>query len=147
MTPDEIHDYDYELRNSLARLESDPKLRAPDRRLMRAFMGHIKALGVSTGRQAKYANMLMIASHMIRVLWGTAKRRDIEDLMDGPQFDRTKKTEVWSYSSAVGTGYQFKVVYKDRRFSQLDSLLGMHSGAIPAPMATSLWWRRGRTRR
>jgi hypothetical protein len=58
--------------------------------------------------------------------------RDVEFLMDGPQLDRTKKTDVWSYSNAVGTGYQYRVVYKDRRFSDLDRLLQLYSGTLSA---------------
>ena len=56
--------------------------------------------------------------------------RDVEFLMDGPQLDRTKKTEVWSYANAVGTGYQYRVVYKDRRFSDLDRLVQLYTGTI-----------------
>lgn len=57
--------------------------------------------------------------------------RDVEFLMDGPQFDRTKKTDVWYHSSAVGTGYQYRVVYRDRRFSDLDRLIQLYSGTLP----------------
>lgn len=57
--------------------------------------------------------------------------RDVEFLMDGPQLDRTKKAEVWSYSNAVGTGYQYRVVYKDRRFSDIDRLVQMYTGSVP----------------
>jgi len=57
--------------------------------------------------------------------------RDIEYLMDGPQFERTKRSEIWSFSNAVGTGYQYRVVYKDKRYSDLDSLLDMYSGTVP----------------
>ncbi len=53
--------------------------------------------------------------------------RDAEFLMDGPQFDRTKKSDVWSFSNAIGTGYQYRVTYRDRRFSDLDRLLEMYS--------------------
>ena len=81
MTPDEIHDYEYNLKNALARAKDDPALKAQDRKLLLAFMVHIKALGVSIGRQAKYANMLMAATHLLRVPWRSAKRKDIEDLM------------------------------------------------------------------
>ncbi len=81
MTPDLIHDYEYNLRNALSRVNSDPTLRDEDRRLLLAFLEHIKALRVSTGRQAKYANMLRTASRMLRVPWRRAKRKDIEDLM------------------------------------------------------------------
>ena len=81
MTPDLIHDYEYNLRNALSRVNSDPTLRDEDRRLLLAFLEHIKALRVSTGRQAKYANMIRTASHMLRVPWRRAKRKDIEDLM------------------------------------------------------------------
>ena len=56
--------------------------------------------------------------------------RDVEYLMDGPQFDRIRKEEIWSYSNAVGTGYQYRVVYKDRRFSDLERLMEVYSGTI-----------------
>ncbi|MDG6983122.1 MAG: hypothetical protein JRN28_00990 [Nitrososphaerota archaeon] len=56
--------------------------------------------------------------------------RDVEYLMDGPQFDRIRKTEIWSYSNAIGTGYQYRVVYKDRRFSDLERLMEMYSGTM-----------------
>jgi hypothetical protein len=56
--------------------------------------------------------------------------RDVEFLMDGPQFEKTNRSEVWSSSEAVGTGYQYRVVYKDKRFSALDQLLGMYTGSV-----------------
>jgi len=56
--------------------------------------------------------------------------RDVEYLMDGPQFDRIRRSDVWSYGSAIGTGYQYKVVYKDRRFSELEKLLEVYSGTV-----------------
>jgi hypothetical protein len=58
--------------------------------------------------------------------------RDIEYLMDGPQFERTKKGDIWSYSNAVGTGYQYRVVYKDKRYSDLERLMQLYSGTVPA---------------
>lgn len=69
VTPDLVHDYEYNLRNALSRLNNDPLLRAEDRKLVLAFLAHIKAQGVSTGRQAKYANMLRTASRMLRLPW------------------------------------------------------------------------------
>jgi hypothetical protein len=63
----------------------------------------------------------------------TMDGREIEYLMDGPQFEKTKRSDVWSYSNAVGTGYQYKVVYKDKRYSDLDRLLEMYSGTVPTP--------------
>jgi hypothetical protein len=59
--------------------------------------------------------------------------RDVEYLMDGPQFERIKKTEIWAYSTAIGTGYQYRVVYKDRRFSELERLMEVYSGTVEAP--------------
>lgn len=56
--------------------------------------------------------------------------RDVEYLMDGPQFDRIRKAEVWSYANAIGTGYQYRVVYKDRRFSDLERLMEVYSGTV-----------------
>ncbi|HUH82593.1 MAG TPA: hypothetical protein VLX33_01790, partial [Nitrososphaerales archaeon] len=61
--------------------------------------------------------------------------RDIEYLMDGPQFDRTRRSDIWSYGSAIGTGYQYKVVYKDRRFSDLERLMQVYSGTLPGAEA------------
>lgn len=58
--------------------------------------------------------------------------RDVEYLMDAPQFDRIRKSEVWSYSNAMGTGYQYRVVYKDRRFSDLERLMEVYSGTVQA---------------
>lgn len=58
--------------------------------------------------------------------------RDIEYLMDGPEFDRIKRQEVWSYSNAVGTGYQYRVTYRDKRFSDLDRMLQTYSGTAEA---------------
>ena len=56
--------------------------------------------------------------------------RDIEYLMDGPQFEKIRRSDVWSYGNAIGTGYQYRVVYKDRRFSDLEKLLEMYSGNV-----------------
>jgi hypothetical protein len=56
-----------------------------------------------------------------------ANGRDAEYLMDGPQFEKIKRSEVWTYSTAVGTGYQYRVIYRDKRFSDLDRLLEMYS--------------------
>jgi len=56
--------------------------------------------------------------------------RDIEYLMDGPQFEKIRRSDVWSYGNAIGTGYQYRVVYKDRRFSDLEKLLEMCSGNV-----------------
>ena len=58
--------------------------------------------------------------------------RDVEFLMDAPQFDKIRKSDVWSFSNAVGTGYQYRVVYKDRRFSDLGRLVGVYSGTSEA---------------
>ena len=54
--------------------------------------------------------------------------REIEYLMDGPQFQKIKKDDMWSSSSAVGTGYQYRVVYKDKRYSDLEQLLQIYTG-------------------
>ena len=58
--------------------------------------------------------------------------REVEFLMDGFQLDRTKKSDIWSYGNAVGTGYQYRVVYKDRRFSDLDRLVQIYTGTVHA---------------
>ena len=81
MTPDELHDYAYALKNALENVEKDPGIRAADRSLILSFHKHIKAQGVSLGRQAKYLNNLRTVSLADRVPWRKAKRRDIEDLI------------------------------------------------------------------
>lgn len=55
---------------------------------------------------------------------------DAEYLMDGPQFEKIKKSEMWASSSAVGTGYQYRVIYRDKRFSDLERLLEMYSAGV-----------------
>jgi hypothetical protein len=67
MIPDEIYDYPYNLRIAEKRLAEDLKVRADDRRLIQAFMKHVAAQGVSTGRQAKYVNILTRCAQLIRV--------------------------------------------------------------------------------
>ena len=59
--------------------------------------------------------------------------RDIEYLMDGQQFEKTRRTDIWSYGNAIGTGYQYRVVYKDKRYADLERLLGIYSGTARAP--------------
>ena len=81
MTPDEIHDFPYALKNALSRLDRDFKVRAPDRKLILAFLKHIQANQVSIGRQAKYVDTLHIAAVHIRVPFRRARRKDIEDLI------------------------------------------------------------------
>ncbi len=56
--------------------------------------------------------------------------REIEFLMDGPQFEKIRRPDIWSYSNAVGTGYQYRVVYRDKRYSDMERLLGMYSGTV-----------------
>ena len=56
--------------------------------------------------------------------------REIEYLMDAPQFQKIKKDDIWAHSSAVGTGYQYRVVYKDKRYSDLEHLLQIYTGAV-----------------
>jgi len=56
--------------------------------------------------------------------------RDIEYLMDGPEFERIQRADVWSYGNATGTGYQYRVVYKDKRYSDLENLLATYSGTV-----------------
>lgn len=59
-----------------------------------------------------------------------ANGRDAEYLMDGGQFEKIRKAEVWSYANAVGSGYQYRVVYKDRRFSDLERLVAIYVGSV-----------------
>ena len=43
MTPDEVYDYAYCVKNALQMLQSDPKVRPEDRKLILSFYRHIKA--------------------------------------------------------------------------------------------------------
>ncbi len=63
--------------------------------------------------------------------------REIEFLMDAPQFEKIRRSEMWSSSTAVGSGYQYRVVYRDKRFSDLERLMQMYSGALPVPEGDS----------
>ena len=58
--------------------------------------------------------------------------KDVEFLMDAPQFDKIKKPDLWTFSNAVGTGYHYRVVYRDRRFSDLGHMVGVYSGTTEA---------------
>jgi hypothetical protein len=65
--------------------------------------------------------------------------KDMEFLMDGPEFGKIPKDDMWSYSNAVGTGYQYRVVYKDKRFSDLERLLRMYSGKVTLGESDQAW--------
>jgi transcriptional regulator with PAS, ATPase and Fis domain len=81
MTPDDLYDYQYEVRNSEKLLEQDPAVSEQDRKLIQAFMKHVKAQGISLGRQAKYINLLRRVAQLSGVPFTKATRRDIEDLV------------------------------------------------------------------
>jgi len=81
MVADRLYDYEYALRNTEKLLNQDPKIRESDRKLVQAFMRHIKAQGVSVGRQAKYLNHLRRCAQLIGVPFSRAKRGDIEELL------------------------------------------------------------------
>ena len=59
--------------------------------------------------------------------------KEIEYLMDGSQFEKIPKSDMWTYSNAVGTGYQYRVVYRDKRFSDLERLLQIYAGTSSIP--------------
>jgi len=112
MTPDLMHDYEYNLRNALARLGTDARLRAPDRKLILAFLNHLKAQNVSTCRLAKYVNMLHTAYVTLRVPWQRAKRKDIEDLMvklTDHEIMSTRTKEVRHYSAETMADFHMVV--------------------------------------
>jgi CRISPR/Cas system type I-B associated protein Csh2 (Cas7 group RAMP superfamily) len=56
--------------------------------------------------------------------------QDAEFLMDGPQFEKIPKSDIWTSSSAVGTGYQYRVIFRDKRFTDLDRLLEKYSAGV-----------------
>jgi hypothetical protein len=59
--------------------------------------------------------------------------KEIEYLMDGPQFEKIPKSDMWTFSNAIGTGYQYRVVYRDKRFSDLERLLQTYAGTSTIP--------------
>ena len=81
MVADRLYDYEFALRNTEKLLNRDPKIREADRKLIQAFMRHIKAQGVSIGRLAKYLNHLRRCAQLIPVPFSRAKRQDIEELI------------------------------------------------------------------
>jgi integrase/recombinase XerD len=81
MVADRLYDYEFALKNSEKLLNQDPKIREADRKLIQAFMRHVKAQGVSVGRQAKYINHLRRSAQLIPVPFSKAKRGDIEELI------------------------------------------------------------------
>jgi len=81
MTPDQIHDYGYQLRSAVRRLEENETIRPQDRRLISSFLKHLKAKEISLGRQAKYVNHLRTIAHNMSVPFRSARRRNIEDLV------------------------------------------------------------------
>ena len=58
--------------------------------------------------------------------------QDAEFLMDGAQFEKIPKSDIWTSSSAVGTGYQYRVIFRDKRFFDLDRLLEKYSAGVNA---------------
>ncbi|MDG6963021.1 MAG: tyrosine-type recombinase/integrase [Nitrososphaerota archaeon] len=81
MTPEEVYDYGYRVKNALQRLQSDPQIRPEDRRLILSLHRHLKAKKVSLGRQAKYLNHLIRCAQLISVPFRKAKTRHMEELM------------------------------------------------------------------
>jgi integrase/recombinase XerD len=81
VTPDQIHDYEYQLRSAIQRLEGDDAIRPQDKKLISSFLKHLKAKEISLGRQAKYVNHLRTIAHNMSVPFRGAKRRDIEELI------------------------------------------------------------------
>jgi integrase/recombinase XerD len=77
---DRLYHYPQRLKNAEERLARDKIIRAVDRRLIQAFLKHIRAKNISVGRQAKYCNLLIRCAQLIRVPFRRARRRDIEDL-------------------------------------------------------------------
>lgn len=81
MVADDLYDYAFSLRNAEKLLAEDKTIRNQDRKLIQKFGKHIKAKGLSLGRQAKYLNMLRRCDQLIRVSFVRAKQTDMEDLM------------------------------------------------------------------
>ena len=71
----------FSLKNAVKRLEEDPKVRPEDRKLILAFLKHIKAKGVSVGRQAKYVYTLRRTAQLMPVPFRRAKRVHFEELV------------------------------------------------------------------
>jgi integrase len=81
MDSTDLYDYASRLKIAERLIDEDKKIRNADRKLIVAFLRHIKAKGVSVGRQAKYAFMLRRCAQLARVSFRRAKRKDIEELV------------------------------------------------------------------
>jgi integrase len=81
MTSEDLYGYGQRLMQVERLIEADEKIREGDRKLIQAFLKHIRAKNVSVGRQAKYAHMLRRCAQLIGVPFREARRKDIEDLV------------------------------------------------------------------
>jgi integrase/recombinase XerD len=125
MSPDDLYDYGTRLKNAETLIENDPKIRSDDRKLIQAFLKHIKAKNVSVGRQAKYAFMLMRCAQLTPVPFRRAKRKDVEELVTrlaDYEFVKRKGGEPEHYKPATMSDFRLtiKVFVKFVRYGDTD---------------------------
>ena len=78
---DEIYNYQYSLSNAEKLLNESSAISNQDKQLIRDFVQHLKAHGVSTGRLAKYLFHLKKAMEHLAVQTKDARRENIEGLV------------------------------------------------------------------
>ena len=77
----DIHHYDKALKYAYAGLARDKAIPDNDRALIREFVAHLKAKGLSDGRVAKYVFNLMVLRRQMKCDFVQAERKDLEALM------------------------------------------------------------------
>ncbi len=84
---EEVYDYESRLANAQKRLDESARICNEDKEVIRRFVQHLKAQGVSTGRLAKYTYHLKNAIERLGTSTQQAKRGDIEGLVAWLQSD------------------------------------------------------------
>ncbi|MDV3244074.1 MAG: hypothetical protein LYZ66_02715 [Nitrososphaerales archaeon] len=83
----EVYNYEYSLANAEKRLNESELISNEDKEIIRKFVQHLKAQGVSTGRLAKYSYHLKTSMERLGTKARDAKRADIERLVAWLQRD------------------------------------------------------------
>jgi site-specific recombinase XerD len=110
----DIYDYEYNLSNSLKRIDDSRILSERDKNLIRDFMMHLRAKRVSVGRLAKYAFTIRKLIEHLGTPIEQAGRRDIERL------SRWIQEQGYSPHTVSDDFFAIKYFYKFVRFGNTD---------------------------